>query len=281
MSSLFTMPELPKDRLEISLYRTLDPAIDGEFIKKYAQVFQVMGKAKNTGSRNIVEDQSGVLEIFEASGSIWWTSKTRIKSEPRKSVQFPPEEEAISRANTYLAAMGLTDKQANTVSVTYTETFYLRDEQKEPQKAITNQHINYVFRLDGLPVWGPGAKIQVTYGSDDQVTEVLKFWREPKKEQNKHKLIPVEKAVKIFQTDDAFSDLSIKTANVKVDEISLGYYALPPREVQACLIPVYRFKGFVSTERLERYDFAMHVIAVDLTADLLKKTGIAVTGSHL
>lgn len=281
MSSLFTIPEIPKDRSEISVYRTPLPAIDKEVISKISTVFRVKGKAKDSGSPIVVKDHSGVLEIFEASGSIWWTRNTRIKSEPRKSVSFPNEKEAISKANTYLKAMGLADKQANPVSVTYTETLFERNEHKKPLEVITNQHVNYEFRLDGLPVWGPGAKIQVTYGGDNQVTEVLKFWREPKKERKKLKLILAEKAAKIFQKDEAFSDLSERTAKVQVDEIALGYYALSPREVQAGLIPVYRFKGFVSTEHLKRYDFIKHVIAVEVTADLLKKTGATITGAPL
>jgi hypothetical protein len=57
----------------------------------------------------------------------------------------------------------------------------------------------------------------------------------------------------------------------------LGYYALPPREVQGCLIPVYRFKGNVSTKYLERYAFTKHVVAVALSPDLLKKAGGVVT----
>jgi len=64
-----------------------------------------------------------------------------------------------------------------------------------------------------------------------------------------------------------------------VDDIALGYYALPPREIQACLIPVYQFKGFVSTEHLEKYEFTKHVIAVNVTADHLKRIGGSITGT--
>jgi hypothetical protein len=277
MPGLFIMPELPKDQREISLYRTPIPEIDKKIIDKSCNAFSIKGKVEDLGSRVVVKDRSGVLEIFEASGSIWWTRNTRIKSIPLKSVSFPNEKEAIAKANTYLKTIDFNDKQANSVSVTYTETLYERNKHKEPLKVITQQHVNYEFRLEGLPVWGSGAKIQVTFGKNNQVIEVFKFWRKPKKERNRLKLIKAKKAAKIFQDHEAFSDLSERTAKVQVDEVTLGFYSLPPMEVQPCLIPVYRFKGFVSTEHLKRYDFTKYVIAVELTADLLKKTGAGVT----
>lgn len=277
MASLFRMPVLSEGRREISIYRTPLPAIDKEVIGKISTVFRVKGKAKDSGSRIVVKDHSGVLEIFEASGSIWWTRKISTKSEPRKSVSFLSEKEAIAKADSYLETVGLADKKASPNSVTYTETLFERNRDKKPVEAITQQHVNYEFSLDDLPVWGAGAKIQVTFGDDNQVMEVLKFWREPKKEQSKQKLILTEAATKIFQNHEAFSDLSERTAKVQVDEIALGYYALPPREIQACLIPVYRFKGFVSTEYLERYEFTKHVIAVNVAADHLKKIGGSIT----
>lgn len=281
MSKLFNMAELPKYQREIPIFRTPIPEIDKEIIEKRSNVFSVNGKVKNLGSILVIEDSSSILELFEASGSVWWTRKTKLKSEPHISVNFPNEKEAIFKANTYLAKVELASKLANPVSVTYTETLYESNNQKVPLKVITSQHVNYEFRLEEIPIWGPGAKTQVTFGENNQVIEVLKFWREPKKEQSTTKLITAEKASKIFQNYEAFSDLSEQKAKVQVDDIAFGFYALPPREVQACLIPVYRFKGYVATEHLERYDFVKYVIAVEVTADLLKKTGAGITGSPL
>ena len=279
MAGLFMMPVLPRGRRETSVYRTPLPAIGREFIDNISIVFGVEGKAKDSGSRIVVRDRSGVLEIFEASGSIWWTRKSSTRSEPRKSVSFLSEKEAIAKADSYLEAAGLADKKARPNSVTYAATLFETKKDREPSEAVTQQHVNYEFSLDDLPVWGPGAKIQVTFGEDNQVVEVLKFWREPKKEQEKYELISAETATKIFQNHEAFSDLSERTAKVQVDDIALGHYALPPREMQAYLVPVYRFKGFVSTEHLERYEFAKHVIAVHVAADQLKRIGGMITGA--
>jgi hypothetical protein len=279
MSDHFTMCKLCDDGGVRALYRTPVPVIDQALIGRITKAFQLEGKPKDSGSRIVVQDRSAVLEIFDASGSIWWTRNVRRRSEPSKSATFPSEREAIAKANAHLKALGLADTRAKPVSVEYTETMYEKDTEKEPVKATTDQHVNYHFTLDDLPVWGPGAKMQVTFGYDLAVTEVLKFWREPKKERTTIEFMPAKMAVEIFRNHEAFSDLSDRTAKVVVDDIAVGYYTLPPREIQACLIPVYRFKGSVSTQHLERYEFTKHVIAVEITADLLKLTGGGITGS--
>jgi len=281
MANLFTIPELSEIRREISIYRTPLKTIDKETIRKISSAFDMKARAIDSGSRIMVKDRFGVLEIFEASGSIWWTKQNRSRSERRKSVRFLSEKKAIEKANPYLKTVGLADRKAKPKSVSYTETFIERSKDKQPTGVITHQHVNYEFSLDDLPVFGPGAKIQVTFSENNQVVEVLKFWREPKKERRKYKLISIETAIKIFQKHEAFWDLSKRTAKIQANEISLGYYALPPREIQVCLIPVYRFKGFVSTKDFARYDFAKYVVAVDVEADTLKKIGGSITATPL
>jgi hypothetical protein len=281
MADLFVMPARSEDRREINIYRTPLPPIDGEVVEGLSRAFGVEGKVKDYGSRFVVEDSSSVLEIFEASGSIWWTRKTRLRSEPRESISLLSEEEAIVEADSYLRTTGIADKRARPKSVTFTEVLIEKSINREPIEIISQQHVNYEFSLDDLPIWGPGAKIQVTFGNDKQVMEVLKFWREPKQERSRYELISAEEAASVFQNDEAFADLSERTARIQVAEITLGYYALPPRESQACLIPVYRFEGFVSTEHLERYDFAKHVTAVNVETDVLKKMGGTITAAPL
>jgi len=113
MSSLFIMPVLQEGRREISIYRTPLPVIGSEEIDKISKVFRVKGKSKDFGSRIVVKDRTGVLEIFEASGSIWWTRKISNKSEPRKSVSFLSEKKAIAKEDSYLKTTNLADENAS------------------------------------------------------------------------------------------------------------------------------------------------------------------------
>src|SRR5205085_4851393 len=55
--------------------------------------------------------------------------------------------------------------------------------------------------------------------------------------------------------DPAFRDLRPADSSVRFHRCRLGYYALPPREVQRISPPVFALDGTVSTPALERYDF--------------------------
>jgi len=62
--------------------------------------------------------------------------------------------------------------------------------------------------------------------------------------------------------DPAFRDLRPADSSVRFHRCRLGYYALPPREVQRISPPVFALDGTVSTPALERYDFTRYVPAV-------------------
>jgi len=144
--------------------------------------------------------------------------------------------------------------------------------QKTVETSPVALHVNYRFSLDGLPVLGPGAKIQVTYGDRGKVVEFYKFWRLPKAERELD-LLPPEAALELLRRDPAFADLREGEARVVFHRARLAHYALPPRESQGCLIPVYAFDGTVSTAQLERYDFVRYVVGVRFTAEDAKQVG--------
>lgn len=278
MPELFRLPQLPKYRGEIPLYRTPRPKVDLKMAPAFSRAFGIDGTAVDAGSRIVVKSKSGILEIFEASGSVWWTKASAAKSESMRSIRFPDDKQAIALADEYLKKTNLSDASAKPVSVTYSEVLYEKDGDTRPKRVVVGQHVNYAFTLDGIPVWGPGAKIQVTFGANNEVVEALKFWRPPSRDRMPVKVLEPGSAVKVFQTHDAFAELKAETASVQIEDVSLGLYALPPREMQGYLIPVYRVRGMVSTKQVEKYEFTKHVVAVEFTPEMIKKAGAVATG---
>jgi len=281
MTNLFLTPKLPQFGKELSLYLTPTPKIDDKYVYKIHSTFGSGGKIERDFDRIMLRDRIGELEIFEASGSLWWTKTARVKSEPLTSIRFPDEKEAIKLANSYLKETKLYDNLSKPASVSYTETLIEKNEEKEIKIVRSRQHVNYEYFLDGLRVWGSGAKIQVSFGNRNKVTEVLKFWRNIKKESKKLELISPESALKKFMNHEAFGDLSEEDSKVQLENIELGYLTLPPLEVQRCLIPVYLFKGFVSTKLMPRYEFNIFVLAAKLPPELLKLSGAPDVGGQL
>ena len=57
------------------------------------------------------------------------------------------------------------------------------------------------------------------------------------------------------------------------------HHALPPRETQGALIPIYAFDGIASTKELRRYEFTRYVVAVRYTPEEAKQVGAAFRGA--
>ena len=77
--------------------------------------------------------------------------------------------------------------------------------------------------------------------------------------------------VALLRRDPTFGQLEAGKASVVFSDVRLGYFSLPPREYQGVLIPVYAFRGTVSTPVLERYDFVRYVVAVKFDREEVKR----------
>lgn len=118
--------------------------------------------------------------------------------------------------------------------------------EREPAAHTVARHANWQVAVEGVPVIGPGAKAQVSVGAEGQVSGAYRFWRQPHPSRSRP-LISAEEAVERFQRDDAYRQLDPETCSVVVDRGYLAYYALPPRELQRYLFPVYTLEERVST----------------------------------
>lgn len=260
MFERFSFPTLRHERRTLTVFRTPPPPADVEAVARYAGAFRVRGELRDAGARLVTSDKRGTLEYFRASGSVWWTRTDVRSGEPLDAV-LPSEDEALQASRAYLREHLLDDPNLTAPQVGYTmvsrvDPRRLDHDEGEVPAAL---HVNYRFELDGLPVFGAGAKVQVTFGAPGRPTEALRFWREPVPESQQEVIAP-EEAVAMMSRDEAFAQLDGE-AVVEFRSVRLGYHARPPREVQPYLTPVYAFSGTVSTRALERYDFVKYVVA--------------------
>jgi hypothetical protein len=230
-----------------------------------AKRLRLDGKVREHAQRFLVEDPRGTLEVFEASGSLRWTRAAAAAGEPPDPGRLPSRDEAAAKAERFLADLALLDGRAQLADVTYGEVI-AAPRGGAPRAAYpTEIHVHYRFTLNGIPVVGPGAKIQVTFGTDGQVSEFYRFWRETAASLPPLPSYSLREAIALLRQDRAFLQLSPARARVQIRRIFLGYYAGPPRKHQGFLVPVYVFHGTVRTPALRRYDFVRHVAAVRLS----------------
>ena len=273
MADLFTFPELPRDRRTIPLFQTPRPGDRMKEARKLAEKFGVKGEIREAGSSLLVSDARANLEVFHASDSLRWSTLHLRKSETDKIEKLPDDGAAAELAAKYLKAQGISLAEASLHNVTRSELSRLGPRGKEPEVMPVAVHVNYRYALKELPVFGPGAKIQVTLGGGGKVAEFYQFWRKPKAA-GERELIPLETIVALLRRDPIFEQLRPEEAQVRFDSVRLGYFALAPRERQGMLVPVYAFRGTVSTRALERYEFVRYAVAVKLDSEEVKRDAL-------
>jgi len=286
MSELFSLPEkIPPHRKQIAMYRTTElktmspreKTVAKYFdrrLRRYKEMFDLKEEPRDTGDTLFFREKEIDLEVYKASDSFWWTDRELAFQEtlPR-GAKLPNENAAVKYAHEYLSKIGIDTAYTRLGSVTHTEVVHDNAKQKEIESLNTAINVNFSFIVDDMPVVGPGAKIQVAFCDRDKISHALYFWRDIRMADEMETLLP-NAAIEKFMKDPSFIRLDDRSSSVRIHEVSLNYFALPPFEFQRYLIPVYSISGTVSTKHLERYDFRTHVVAVNISPEKVKSAGI-------
>lgn len=258
---LFTFPKMPAQQpVTLLQARRIEGSACG-IASKWSERFGVRAKPQDMGARIIASDDQSVLEYFVATGSIRWSARAGQKSEAAFQPKLPDEKEAVEFAMTKLRQFDLMHSAATVHSVTDLELCCRKAGEKEDSAWPIARQVNMRFKEGGLPFFGPGAKIQATVGEGGSVDEMLRFWREVDVTGEGRTISP-DHLADILMRDESFAQLRPGEASVQFHDCQIGFYAMPPREVQSFFVPVFAISGTVSTPALPRYDFMRYVPAV-------------------
>jgi hypothetical protein len=277
MADLFEFSDMPREARPIGLFRTPFPKEPDKVAPKVAARFGLNGKMRDAGARLVFRDVKGILELFRASDSLRWSAMHKLKSEDDGAGNLPDDATAVKAAATYLKDRALSLAGTRAPQVTRAE-LSVQERDKKPETKTVAVHVNYRYELNGMPVFGPGAKTRVTLGGKGKVLECYQFWRAAKQE-GERPLIAPSGIADIFRRDPAYAELNAESARVTVRSAQYGYYALPPREYQGMLIPVCAVAGTISTRVLPRHDFVRYVVAVEFGTNDAKE--LCIVGSLL
>lgn len=277
-----SLPEVPKT---ISMYKTRKPIVEdqkkqikslGEFIGMKRGLKSV----SETPEELSVMEEDRVLECYKESGSIWYGDMSKLWQETPESIDYekalgvkgePEVEKKIeSMAKDILKKSKLLPKEAYFIGTAKSEFAELKKGKVDTgETSVSGMTVSYGFKLDEIPVVGPGAKISVNYGSDGKMVGLFKAWREGEMDKNLP-VVPPEEALKKFQTSRLFADLD-EDSKVTVKNFYLAHYALPAFEPQDYLLPVYVIKVEVETPDFT-HEFIRYVPAV--SPEELKNEGM-------
>ncbi len=289
--SLFKInTKLPKHVGDISMYKTFhfDTASArnrdyADYVMKRVEFlrsnFKTEGELRDLGEQLTIKNEKEALEIYTASDSFWWTDRVNAYSENRKlSENLPDRDEATKNAVQLLETLKIDTQFMKLQSVTNNIAAFSRSPKDEKgEQYPTSVNVNFTYELDGFPLFGAGAKTQVSYVNKDQSVEVLHFYRTPKQE-GKIAIISPEEALQQVLDNARFAVIKEQgKSSGEITDVSLGYYAASPTDLQRYLLPVYKVQGNVSTPKLENYEFNLYVIASKESQDKAKQTGLLTT----
>lgn len=278
MTDIFTFPKIENGRKTISAILTPAPVWNETRVTSTINAFEMKEVAHqdHSGPRLVIRSSSSELEIFRTSDSLRWSMIDKRNQEPDEPVELPDDQTAVSRAKAFLDQHGLADSRAHNDSVTESHHSRIGKGNKVLVNYPVAKHVNYTFRVDELPVFGPGAKMQVTFTSERKPVQTYKFWREPTPGKSLQ-TISYERAVDLIRSHPTFATMvRADQARVVFKRAQLGYYAFPAREPQGMLVPVYAFDGSVHGPEGENYTFSRYVTAVALSSEEIKASRMTV-----
>lgn len=280
--------KLPKQVKTLPVYRSFEfdtvSRKDKGFIKYSDQkikflrnFFGIKGKVTDLGDEYMIRNEKEALEVFLASDSFWWTNRKTAYSEDIKLARkIPDKDVAIKKANSIIESLNLNSNLLKFKSIGYNYLSVSKSPKKrDKQEVPTNILVNYGFEINKIPIFGPGAKVQVSFTSKNSLAEFLFFFRNLQDEKKLTKIISPEEALGLIEGNYRFKKIKKnKKCSGIINSIALGYYSESPSEFQRYLIPVYKIKGSVLTPDLPKYDFNLFVLATRMTKEKAKKLGV-------
>ena len=270
------LPTVPR---EIQIFKTGKPSVELQLsqLRELGVTFGFKSGLKGSIDHkevSAVREGKRFLEFYKESGAVWYGDMENLWQEKPPDVRAPFKENnkiAVERklktkSEEFLRNNKLLPPEAYFVGI---ETAEVADETKEPR--VTEVQTNYGFKLGDIPVVGPGAKITVNFGNNENIIGLFKAWRKIDEKQKLPSVDP-EEALEKLKNSKLFADLE-ENCEVSIEKFFLAYYALPVIEPQNFLFPVYVIKGQVTTPNF-KHKFTRYIPAVSL--DNMKKAELLV-----
>lgn len=282
-------------------------------INRLKDAFELEGQISDAGDRLVLQDKENirVLQIYKPSSSFMYYDRSLVSpTNPKYADSLLNYDQARLLAHQWLEKLKLLDKQTFFEGMAYSRVSSQDSgNQKNPYMQSGEKEYNteikacFGFKIDESPALGPGAKIMISYAGDT-MSQVAYFWRNPDSAAMGEKLIMSPESVrKHLARDPRFAQLDPNESKIRINEIILGYYALPPYAVQEYYFPVYQLKGILETrigntpynveavsknkgsivKETLQYNFNYFLPACDMTAREYKMAGFPypIEGSYI
>lgn len=260
------------EKQELMIYKTIEKDWNEKEIQLYLKSIKDLGSRENKAQFVYFNDKIR-MEFYYASNSVWWTNLEWENNEIHQIKEIPDEKECFSIANEFLKSYSLDDQYMKFENINYDSAIEYHVKNKQLDHYTTAININFNYEIDGLPIFGSGAKARIVLDGNKNVVEWYRFWRDIEPLE-KRKVIPPEMIMKLFQESPIYEKMKISKLKIELFKPKLGYYTFPPRINQKFLFPVYEIRGQILNPTDINQNICEYVPAVIESPDKMKEMKI-------
>ena len=262
-------PEIPKS---INVIETTTPSIQDR-----QRAIDVMSETLKLGKCRTVDLQHGMayfsrrgeVEYFQASGAVWsrdaeaeqahdnelrkWPDmiKQKVDGDSRFALPDKTSYQLLSQAKGLISAAELSDKAMDDGKVVLEQVTQLSEKGEIMQSGAGSASVIFNYYLEGLPVFGAGAKSTMAFEPVDgqpKFTGGLHVWRSPDKARQIEMSSIEESLTAGLLKDPELVQYSKKGGKITITRLQFGYMALPAMMQQRYLFPVFDVQGEMTVE---------------------------------
>ena len=261
MAVTITLPELDLPG-EYPVLHAVPARWDEDSRAVLAARLGVEARFEDRGLWHVARTDRMSLEIYAATDSFRLDIVDRTNELDSATERGLDQADAVRRAEEFLAPFRPGAAESRVVSVVEAEVLVSREPRSEPRRYVTGTQVNLGFTVEGVPLLGPGAKMQVTVGAEGEIQAAYRMWRKVATVDRVRGFAPEELADRLGRSR-MFAQLTDETARVEITTARAGLLCLPPTERQTLLPPAIEIRGTVGTETAPDVGFSIFVSAAD------------------
>ena len=261
--------ELPKIPDSISLYNLKSPSLEERepAIKLFIEILK-LGKVNTIELKDSImfASKRGEVEFFPASGSIWardalagekteneerkWDGleKKNIQGETHYVLNTNAAERLSKQAYELLDKSKLLNENAVFDRVELDQYVQFDEKGQEINSGAGSATIKFLYAVDTIPVFGPGAKTYIYADPEDgkpRITGAFHAWRELLNSKKIELPATEESLASGFLKDPELMLYHKRGQKVEVSRLDFGYYSMPAFSKQSYLFPVFEVEGSI------------------------------------
>lgn len=272
--------KLPQINRSMPVYKVKSASLDErqQIMKQFQEILQ-MGEIAPVDMQDSLHlaNKTGEIQYYRSSGALWIHSFLADDKYPDESRPWKVEEikddtdpenrkfvltqdvqrVLVKQTEALFEKTKLRSKQAYFSSVELDQVSRLDEKGKEMERFPGEANVKFLYKLEEIPVAGGGAKSYAFYNpgrNEHELSGIYHCWRETV-DAKTIKMVPIEEILeKAISQDRELVEYHAKQYLIKLNQIELVYFTMPPYNYQDYVFPALHVIGSVIPKDTESKD---------------------------